>query len=736
MKRSFLFEKTLFSPSITILILLLCVFSAGAAAVVTGELKKWHTVTVTFDGPAASESDTATFLNNRLNVTFTNGSKSYIVPGFFTADGNAAVSGATSGSKWRVHFCPDTTGTWTYTASFRTGTNVAIDPSATAGTADATIDGLTGTLTIGATDKTGADLRGKGMLRYVKKHYLQFAETGQWYIKDGCNSPDNFFAFADFDNTPAVHSYTPHVADWTAEDSLWGGKGKGIIGAINYLSSVGLNSQCVRVLNRPGETGDVFPYVDSGSAPWSDPAVLKKFDCSKLDQWEIVFEQMTKKGLHINISMSQPGNASSFEFAEGLLSSADPFAATRKLFYREMVARFGHHCALTWTIIEATYSFNLLNTDQTKSLSGQQMVNFGAYLHSIDPYQHPVACGTELMDWNPTYMPYLNGDTLGSINCISIVNDMHSAYEYPNYYWRQRTKTPYICFQDQVSGGVPYSADSATADSLAAYWGIEVFWPHLLQGGSGVEMSLENQGRKVENFRDFRLLWKQVAIAARFISGLPLQSMFPGDFQLTSGQTRYPYLQLGKDSLFIVKINSNFLKTFAMDDTTRFKAGEKFKILWFSPTTGTYAKGSVDSFVVSDLAVEAHVQSFGVPPGITPDTLWTQGKSYPYTVQWICILRNASYSNAVIKPRAAGAAYSMLRVAGARVCFTVPGKNERVRLSLLSINGAEIKTVFDGRPGAGEHWVSIESSHLAAGVYFVHMQQGAKSYAVPFVKVK
>jgi hypothetical protein len=737
MKHSFLFEKTLFSTSLTILILLLCVFSAGAAAVVTGELKKWHTVTVTFDGPAASESDTLTFLNNRLNVTFTNGSKSYIVPGFFAADGNAAVSGAASGSKWRVHFCPDATGTWTYTASFRTGTDIAIDPSATAGTADATIDGATGTFDIGATDKTGPDFRGKGMLQYVGKHYLQFAETGDYFIKGGCNSPDNIFAFADFDNTPASHAFAAHVADWTSQDSTWGGKGKGLLGAINYLSSKGLNSQCVRVFNRPGPAQDVYPYVDSGIAPWTTATALKTFDCSKLDQWEIVFEHMTKKGLLINVCLSQLGNVSYFENAEGLLTTTDPFALTRKLFYREMVARFAHHCAVTWNIVETTDANSMFATDQTKSLTGQQMINFAAYIHSVDPYGHLVDVGTELNEPEPMYIPTVGADTNAYVGGIAIINDMHSAYEYPSFYWNQnqRTKKPYICFQDQVYGGVPYFADTAVADSIAAYWGIEVMWPHLLDGGSGIEFNTENQGRQLEDLRKFDRLWTQVAIAQRFMAGQPLQIMHPGDGQITSGQTRYPYCQVGTDSLFLVKINSNFDKFFNFSDASKYQAGDKFSISWFIPKTGTYAKGTMDTITVSDISQEAQKTSYGVPPGVATDTLWTQGSNYPYTVQWICIVRNTKYSTGVTNLVIPNRKSSMLRLVGSRVYFTASAR-DRVSIVLTSPNGSRVKTIYSGIAGAGTHVVSLQQADLATGVYFVTMRQGATQYVERFVKIK
>src|SRR6056297_3524404 len=89
---------------------------------VKGELKKWHKVTLNIPGPEVAEwGEMNPFLNYKLDVTFTNGQKSYTVPGFFAADGNAAETSADVGNTWKVRFRPDATGTWNYTVSFLEG---------------------------------------------------------------------------------------------------------------------------------------------------------------------------------------------------------------------------------------------------------------------------------------------------------------------------------------------------------------------------------------------------------------------------------------------------------------------------------------------------------------------------------------------------------------------------------------------------------------------------------------
>lgn len=100
---------------------------------ITGELKAFHKVTFSWDGPEVDESAT-TFKNYRMDVTFISpDSQRFVVPGYFAADGWAAESGATQGKKWRCHFTPSESGVWSYKVSFRAGDNIAIESSVESG---------------------------------------------------------------------------------------------------------------------------------------------------------------------------------------------------------------------------------------------------------------------------------------------------------------------------------------------------------------------------------------------------------------------------------------------------------------------------------------------------------------------------------------------------------------------------------------------------------------------------
>ena len=148
--------------------------SLNADYQVSGELKQWHKVTITFDGPDSSESGRPNpFYDYRLDVTFTQGDRVFRIPGYYAADGNAAESSATKGNKWRVHFMPESMGEWEFKASFRWGEGIAVSDLPNAGQG-VSFDGTAGRFSVGPSDKPDPDMRSKGRLDYVGKRYLQF----------------------------------------------------------------------------------------------------------------------------------------------------------------------------------------------------------------------------------------------------------------------------------------------------------------------------------------------------------------------------------------------------------------------------------------------------------------------------------------------------------------------------------------------------------------------------------
>ena len=568
--------------------------ATSRAAEVSGELKRWHKVTVTFGGPAASEASIPNpFRDFRLNVTFTHEAtgRTYVVPGYFSADGKAENTSATSGDKWRVHFSPDATGKWTYMASFRTGVDVAVELG-DAGTPTA-FDGERGSFTVSESDKGGADFRGKGRLVEAGQHYLQFAGSKEYFVKAGAGSPENFLAFADFDNTTAgkklLHHYAPHLGDWRAGDPTWkGGKGKAIVGALNYLASKKMNSLYFLTMNVGGDGDDVFP--------WTKKTERYRFDVSKLAQWEVVFEHMDKLGIHLHVVTQEQEN-------DQLLDGGS-LGTQRKLYYRELVARFGHHLGLTWNLGEE-------NTN-----TAAQRTSFADYINALDPYQHLIAVHTFPADRDKVYMPMVGHPVISGaslqLQSPSIVHD-------ETLKWVKKSAASgrkWVVAVDELGhasvGAKPDSHDSSRTEIRH-----RVLWGSLLAGAGGLEWyfgyDYPHHDLTCEDWRSREKLWTQTHYAAQFIRDYMPLPLVVNSNGLTSSTKDYC---LGKPGVaYAIYLPAGETTNITLP------AGETYRVDWFNPREG----GELVAGTVAKVNGGAAV-SIGRPPSETSE-------------DWVALLR-------------------------------------------------------------------------------------------------
>ena len=351
---------------------------------IDGELKKWHKVTLTFDGPETSEGAYYNpFLNFKFDITFIHKAtgKTFKIPGYFAADGNAGETSATEGNKWRVHFAPDEVGVWRYTVAFRKGKFAALSYTNKSSNPVKNVDGYSNTIFIKKSDKKGRDFRGKGRLQYVGERYLRFAEKGEYFLKVGPDAPENFLSYVDFDGTfhndghkdHLIKTWEPHLKHWKKGDPTWKDeKGKAIIGAINYLASKEMNVFSFLTFNIAGDDQNVFPFTDYET--------YNRYDISKLDQWEILFEHADKLGMFLHFKLSESEN-------QGLLDNGG-IGANTMLYYRELIARFGHHLALNWNIGEENGEW--IKRHPTLPMNTDQRLAAAAYLNKVDPYKHHI----------------------------------------------------------------------------------------------------------------------------------------------------------------------------------------------------------------------------------------------------------------------------------------------------------------------------------------------------------
>lgn len=565
---------------------------------ISGELKVWHKITLTFDGPSTGEAAIPNpFTDYRLNVTFRKGSKRTVVPGYYAADGNAAHTSATNGTKWRAHFVTNEPGEWKYEVSFRTGKNISVNADRNAGEPVA-FDGAEGSFTVVPSDKTGRDHRAKGFLRYVGERYLRFSGTGEYFLKGGADSPENFLACVDFDDTfdteglqregeaaggKFIHTYAPHARDWQEGDPTWkNGKGKNIIGALNYLSSKGMNSVYLITYNIDGGDGkDVWP--------WTSPGERLRFDCSKLDQWEIVFSHMQGLGLMLHVIAQEQENDQGLDGGE--------LGMTRKLYYRELIARFAHKLALVWNLGEE-------NTNTTA-----QQKAFCRYFKETDPYGHPVVCHTFPGQYANVYRPllgyeYFDGPSLQT-------NDTHSQ----TIKWIDlsgQSGRQWVVSLDEIG-----PADTGVKPDKDDYWHDEVRQKHLygnlMAGGGGVEWyfgyKFAHNDLNCEDWRSRNHMWDLTRYALEFFDKcLPFPKMNHGD-ELTLAEDDYCLAQPGE--VYAIYLPHG--------GTTKLNLGQSsntFRVEWYNPRSGgDLTKGSVQSVKGPGWV------SVGLPPA-DPDKDW------------------------------------------------------------------------------------------------------------------
>lgn len=590
------------------LILLLCsfpnLFAAHAQVAISGELQQWHKTTLTLAGPAANETDTHPnpFTDYRFNVTFRHesGSPVYRVPGYFAADGRAAESSSTSGNQWRAHFSPDKTGEWIYSIAFAQGKLAALDDHSAASPLPA-FNGLSGSFHIAPTAKSGRDFRAKGRLEYVGRHHLRFAGTGEFFLKAGPDAPENLFAYADFDGTEAfkkpgstrageaaplgLHRFEPHLRDWQSPDPTWkNGKGKGLIGALNYISSKGCNSFSFLTYNAGGDGDDVWPFIRR-----DDPL---HYDCSKLDQWQIVLDHAQARGLHAHFKMQEQENddnrrdhKAELAHVPTALNQGD-LGPERKLYCRELVARFGYLLALNWNLGEE----NTQSTAQQKAMA--------AYIKHLDPYPHPIVVHTFPQAQDQVYSQLLGPDS--PFTGASLQNSWSDTHQ-RTFKWVTQSAhagKPWVVANDEQNPadmGSPPDPGYAGHDGNAVQAGKTYtlhdirkycLWGNLTAGGAGVEYyfgyKLPQNDLVCEDWRSRDQSWDYCRLALDFFQRekIPFWDMANADSLIGNpAHNNTKYCLALKGRFYVIYLPTGGTTEIDLDD-------QPYHAFWFNPRSG------------------------------------------------------------------------------------------------------------------------------------------------------
>ena len=459
------------------------------------------------------------------------------------------------------------------------------------------------------TDKSGRDFRGRGRLNYVGKHHLQFAETGEFFLKTGVDAPENFLAYQDFDGDfksdgqkdDFVKDWGPHLQDWQPGDPTWqNGKGKGIIGAVNYLASEGLNSFSFLTLNIIGDDRNVFPYTKY------DERV--RIDCSRMDQWEIVFAHGNKQGMYLHFKTQEAENVN-------LLDNGN-LGPERKLYYRELTARFAHHLALNWNLGEEVGLYNKVSTEKK--------VAWADYFWTHDPYQHHIV----IHNGDNHFDLLGNASRLTGFSLQTNQPDFRNVHSQTLQYIRRSVAAgkPWVVACDEpgdATHALLTDAEEPAHDNARR----NALWGNIMAGGAGVEWYFgykhPHSDLTCQDFRVRQNMWKQCRHALQFFADqkIPFWNMTNANEKLDSADA---YCLHVPGKMYLV------YRKYPGELTLNLSGAEGvFEVLWFNPRDGgPLQPGSAESVRGGDKVV------IGTPPS-------DPGKD------WLAVIRRGPFQTKV-----------------------------------------------------------------------------------------
>jgi len=509
-------------------------------------LKRWHRISLTFNGPQTSETaEPNPYFNYRLDVTFTGPSgQDMTVPGFYAADGNAGRTGADRGNKWRVYFSPNEVGTWSWKVSCRSGKDVSIAKNPQAGEPWKPLNGLSGTFEVVESDRTGRDFRSpdKGLILHRGHHYLTFA-SGKPFLKGGPGVPENMLGYYGFDNTRSnnkrgplyknispeeiyLHRFAGHTQDWEPGDPDWDrndgpeatrkNAGRNYIGMLNFLGRQhGVSSLYIMMMSVEDDGDDTYPTIAH--------ADKEHYDVSKLDQWEIVFTHADRVGIFSHMLLCESSNDKYYNSEDKTLGRI------RKLYFREMLARFGHHLAFQ------------LDLGEENDFTNEQLQEQAAWLKMLDAYDHPVATHNRTKELIPRWTA-LVGDANFDMTAVQAGFGNQEIYKFIKE-WREKSAAagnPLVISGDEIHGTMT-DYDKGR---------VEKMWPWYISGGGGYEWYLKkpenhNYDQIIDDYRITKTMPKHIGIAVNELIKLPLLEMAPHNELLVDMPKGYCLAQPG-----------------------------------------------------------------------------------------------------------------------------------------------------------------------------------------------
>jgi hypothetical protein len=316
---------------------------------------------------------------------------------------------------------------------------------------------------------------------------------------------------------------------------------------------------------------------------WTGPEEREKFDVSKLEQWEIVFRHMSKLGLMLHVITHETEN-------DEVLGGGPGLNHERKLYLRELVARFAHHPAVMW------------NLGEENDMPDADRKEIAAYIRALDPYDHPITVHTHNKRALTAYDGILGDPSFEATSIQGLMEDANNE----TVELRRRSAEagrPWAIFHDEqtpANTGVMPDADDPEHDGPRK----GELWGNLMGGGSGVEWyfgyKYAHMDLNAEDWRSRQTMWDQTRHALEFFqTHLPFAEMAP-DNALASAKGAFVLAKPGE--IYAVYLPNG--------GTTQLELGEgDYTIGWYDPRNGgAFQVGSVET------ASGPGKKSLGAPP--------------------------------------------------------------------------------------------------------------------------
>jgi len=422
---------------------------------------KWAPIEITFDGPESRGAGEPNPFSIALDVLFNSPSGAqYRVPGFYDGDGQ----GGLDGHVWKVRFSADETGLWTYITQ----------------SGHRRLDGRTGEFTVSRQPEDAPGFYRWGRLEYTgtaanRLRYLKFRD-GPYWLKAGCDDPENFLGGYDNYNTPAKRK-----------------------AAIDYLAGRGINSLYIMTHNLGGDDRDVWPWLGGTSQEaMTNGGRDARFDIAKLGQWRELFEHMQTRGVVPYLVLEDDSAWKGYD---------------HERYYREMIARFGDLPALLFNFGE----------EHNENYKLARALEFVRTLDRIDPYDHPRGIhnvnlpDAQYIDAAQVHFTSIQTGAHGTLSGL----DKALAHHQATLDWIERCR-------QRGRRTLVINFDEGRPEEDRRAW-----WSAYLAGGVWEAHVLAPYDRPMSAWEP---VWTQLGGARAFMESLPFRDMEPQGEVVESGQ--------------------------------------------------------------------------------------------------------------------------------------------------------------------------------------------------------